>query len=216
MRKKNDAFCLLCMFTWTQARTWTYKAKPMRYGFAMATALTTTGISGDFPSVYINHHGNSISLCVRRCTDSGKPTVVCESGGLWFCVHGQLSMMLVFVLMWAWCVCSFKSENLGLHICKGRTGCESMQKTTDELTWYFQDYNHKHYVTYKRREKGKNVTNGNNIPGNIMTCRDNNKLASMMQQNRVSTKSFSFLSDFCYKCQDVRACTTKGNLLIWL
>lgn len=35
----------------------------MAYGLAMATTLTTNGMS-DFPSVYINHHGNGFSVCV--------------------------------------------------------------------------------------------------------------------------------------------------------
>lgn len=43
--------------------------RPRRYGFAMATALTTTGMSGDFPSVYNNHHGNSFSLCLCVCKE---------------------------------------------------------------------------------------------------------------------------------------------------
>lgn len=36
----------------------------MAYGLAMATTLTTNGMSGDFPPVYINLHGNSFSMCV--------------------------------------------------------------------------------------------------------------------------------------------------------
>ncbi len=72
--------CFVCSrHTDMETRTHTHKAKPMRYGFAMATALTTTVISGDFPSVYNNHHGNSISLSVGMCTDSGKATVACLS-----------------------------------------------------------------------------------------------------------------------------------------
>lgn len=48
----------------------------MAYGLAMATTLTTNGMSGDFPSVYINHHGNSFSMCV------GTQFIVCKQGSM--------------------------------------------------------------------------------------------------------------------------------------
>lgn len=104
-RKNDDASCLLCVFTSNRHEhtcTDPHKAKPMRYGFAMATALTTTGMSGDFPSVYINHHGNSLSPCVRTHMDSGQSSVVCESQRLRVGVSGSCKLLNPCVY---YCVC---------------------------------------------------------------------------------------------------------------
>lgn len=57
----------------------THKTEPMSYWLAMATTLTTTRMSGDFPNVYINHHGNSFILCVRIFMGSGQSFVACQS-----------------------------------------------------------------------------------------------------------------------------------------
>lgn len=51
--KEDGVSCLLWLVGFT--RTCRGKTRSMRYGLAMATALTASGMSGDFPSVYINH-----------------------------------------------------------------------------------------------------------------------------------------------------------------
>lgn len=51
--KEDGVSCLLWVVGFT--KTCRGKTRSMRYGLAMATALTASGMSGDFPSVYINH-----------------------------------------------------------------------------------------------------------------------------------------------------------------
>lgn len=172
----------LCgVFTWTCTGT-------MRYGLAMATALTTTGMSGDFPSVYINHHGNNFSLCVRTFMDSGQSIVVRGSQRL--------------------SVCSWSCNLLNQRVCVCvqsilcRQGCEGMQGGNNECSTWFYDYIDKQSATQQRRKKKKNLINDDNLLDNITARRDSEELFCVIQQNRITNKS-QFLSGFCCKCQDV-------------